>query len=112
MTRLAVLMHPLLDPDSDLYWRRILITVEESFPHDIPQTQRNQLEVHAHRLGNSGAIRLQVKPSSLTPSKIALGTVAHDGGVNFAFDQRDEPTCALIRGERDFRNPMTMAISW
>jgi hypothetical protein len=38
--------------------------------------------------------------SSLTPFKVALGTVAHDGGVNFAFDQRDEPTRALIRGER------------
>jgi hypothetical protein len=72
ITRLAVLMYPLLDPDSDLYWQRILTALEQRFREHIPSALRERLHAYASRLADTTDIPIQVDGARLDPQQLYL----------------------------------------
>jgi hypothetical protein len=72
VTRLAVLMYPLLDPDSDLYWQRILTALEQRFGEHIPPALRERLQAYASRLADTTGIPMQVNGARLDPQQLYI----------------------------------------
>jgi hypothetical protein len=71
-TRLAVLMYPLLDPESETYWEHIVTALETHFRDEIPQALRDRVDAHAHRLANIRAIPIQFNNELLDPQRVYL----------------------------------------
>jgi hypothetical protein len=71
-TRLAVLMYPFLDPESETYWQHILTGLEKQFRDEIPQALRARVHAHAHRLANISAIPIQFNGELLDPQRVYL----------------------------------------
>jgi hypothetical protein len=71
-TRLAVLMYPLLDPESETYWQHIFAGLEQQFRDEIPQALRERVQAYAHKLANISAIPMQFNGELLDPQRVYL----------------------------------------